>query len=159
MGRLRNFKKLKWKPFQIREENISVTNYWVDKRGRKCPTQEHLDIPRFSHFEILRWHTNPHYGKEQEYRDNGYVDSFGGDFLQSPTGSSIQKTFFTKPESCYMIASWQNMDHDEKTPDLKFVGSRPLEIDEEEWSTFLRIAKAGQAEIERQLNNFNEEGY
>lgn len=58
-----------------------------------------------------------------------------------------------------MIASWGNMDHDEKTPDLKFVGSRPLEIDEEEWSTFLRIAKAGQTEIERQLNNFNEEDY
>ena len=159
MGRLRNFEKLKWKPFQLREGNISVTNYWVDKRGRKCPTQEHLDIPRFSYFEILRWYANPHYGKEQEYRDSGYVDSFGGDFLQSPTGSSIQKTFFIKPESCYMIASWGNMDHDEKTPDLKFVGSRPLEIDEEEWSTFLRIAKAGQSEIERQLNNFNEEDY
>ena len=159
MGKIRNFEKLKWKPFQIREENISVTNYWLDEKGRKCPVQSHLDIPRFSYFEILKWDKNPYYGKEQEYRDKGYVDSFGGDFLQSPAGSSIQKTFFHKPESCYMLASWTNMDHDEKSPDLKFVGSRPMDLTEYEWIIFMRLANAGQIEIQRQLNNFNEEDY
>lgn len=152
MGRLRNYDQMKFKPFQIREGNISVTNYWTDEKGRKCPTQSHLDIPRFSFFEILRWYSNPHYGKEQEYRDMGYTDSFGGDFLQSPSGSSIQKTFFIKPESCYMIAHWEDLNDDECTPDLKFVGSRPLELtDENEWLLFMKLAKLGQEEIEKQL--------
>jgi hypothetical protein len=58
-----------------------------------------------------------------------------------------------------MLASWENMDHDEKTPDLKFVGSRPMDLTEYEWIIFMRLANAGQFEIQRQLNKFNEEDH
>jgi len=161
MGRLRNFNKLKWKPFELREGNISVRNFWRDKDGKKCPTQSHLDIPRFSYFEIVKWQENPYYGKLQEYLDNGWEISFGGEFLNRPGGgSSIQLTFFTgSPESCFMLASWSNMDHDEKSPDLKFVGSRPMDLNEEEQMIFMKLAKAGQEHIQEVLNNFNEEDY
>jgi hypothetical protein len=159
MGRLRNFDKLKWKPFQIREENISVTNYWTDENGKKCPMQSHLDIPRYSFFEIVKWEPNQYYGKLQEYLDNGWTISFGGEFLQKDH-TSISLSFFTKsPEHCFMLASWENMDHDEKTPDLKFVGSRPMDLTEYEWIIFMRLANAGQTEIQRQLNKFNEEDH
>jgi hypothetical protein len=159
MGRLRNFDKLKWKPFQIREENISVTNYWTDENGKKCPMQSHLDIPRYSFFEIVKWEPNQYYGKLQEYLDNGWTISFGGEFLQKDH-TSISLSFFTKsPEHCFMLASWENMDHDEKTPDLKFVGSRPMDLTEYEWIIFMRLANAGQFEIQRQLNKFNEEDH
>lgn len=159
MGRLRNFDKLKWKPFQLREENISVTNYWTDENGKKCPMQSHLDIPRFSFFEIVKWEPNQYYGKLQEYLDNGWAISFGGEFLQKDH-TSISLSFFTKsPEHCFMLASWENMDHDEKTPDLKFVGSRPMDLTEYEWIIFMRLANAGQTEIQRQLNKFNEEDH
>ena len=159
MGRLRNFDKLKWKPFQLREGSISVTNYWTDEDGKKCPMQSHLDIPRFSFFEIIKWEPNQYYGKLQEYLDNGWTVSFGGEFLQKDH-TSISLSFFTKsPESCFMLASWENMDHDEKSPDLKFVGSRPIDLNEEEQAIFMNIVKVGQKHIEKCLNKFNEEDY
>jgi hypothetical protein len=161
MGRLRNFKKIKWKPFQIREGAISVTNCWIDKDGKKCPMQSHLDIPRFSFFEIVKYEKNEYYGKLQEYLNDGWEISFGGEFLQSPSGGhSISLSAFTNlPETCYMLACWRNMDHDEKSPDLEFVGSRPMDLTEEEQSIFMKLAKQGQEHIEEILRNFNEEDY
>jgi hypothetical protein len=157
MGKLRNFNKIKWKPFQVREGNISVTNYWTNKEGKKCPVQSHLDIPRYSFFEILKWEPSPYYGKLQEYLNDGWEISFGGDFLQR-NHTSIQLSFFTHgPESCYMLAMWNNMDHDEKSPDLEFVGSRPFDLTPEEQLVFMKLAKEGQAHIENVLRKFNED--
>jgi len=158
MGRLRHFEKIKWKPFQMRIENICVTNYYIDDKSRKCSMQSHLKKPNFSFFEIVKWEANPYFGMEESYRDAGYEDSFGGDFLQKD-GHSIQKFFFIKNESCYMIAHWEDIDHDEKIPDLKFVGSRPFELDDDERETFMLLAKIGQEHIQKVLNNFNEEEY
>jgi hypothetical protein len=159
MGKLRNYEKIKWKPFQMREGSISVTNYWTDKDGKKKPVQSHLDIPRYSFFEILKWEPNQYYGKLQEYLNDGWEISFSGEFLQK-NHTSISLSFFTgNPESCYMLASWTNMDHDEKSPDLKFVGSRPMDLNEEEQSIFMKLAKSGQEHIEKCLNEFNEEDH
>ncbi len=156
MGKLRNFKKIKWKPFQVREGNISVTNYWIDKEGKKCPVQSHLDIPRYSFFEILKWEPIPYYGKLQEYLNDGWEISFGGEFLQK-NRTSIELSYFThSPESCFMLASWKNMDHDELSPDLVFVGSRPLELTPEEQLVFMKLAKEGQDHIENVLHKFDE---
>ena len=157
MGKLRNFEKIKWKPFQVREGNISVTNYWTDKEGKKCPVQSHLDIPRYSFFEILKWEPNGYYGKLQEYLDNGWEVSFGGEFLQTDRTSISLSLFTHSPESCYMLASWTNMDHDEKSPDLKFVGSRPMDLSPEERAVFMKLAKEGQEHIEKVLHKFNED--
>jgi hypothetical protein len=161
MGKLRNFKKIKWKPFQVREGSISVTNCWVDKDGKKKPVQSHLDIPRFSFFEIMKWQENKYYGKLQEYLDNGWEISFGGEFLQKIGGGhSISLSAFThSPETCYMLACWRDMDHDEKSPDLEFVGSRPFDLTEEEQVIFMRLAKQGQEHIQKVLEEFNEEEY
>ena len=46
---------------------------------------------------------------------------------------------------------WNNINHDEMTPDLEFVGGRVFDLPEEEVSIFMNIAKIGQEEIERQL--------
>jgi hypothetical protein len=67
--------------------------------------------------------------------------------------------FTNLPETCYMLACWRNMDHDEKSPDLEFVGSRPFDLTEEEQSIFMKLAKQGQEHIEEILRNFNEEDY
>lgn len=83
-------------------------------------------------YEIIKWSANPHFGKEQEYRDKGYVDSFGGDFLQSPTGGhNIQKTFFKSPETCYTIASIY-LNKREPDTELKSVGSRLLDLNKKD---------------------------
>ncbi len=78
-------------------------------------------------YEIVKWTENPHFGAEKAYRENGYEDSFGGDFLQNPNGSSIQKSFFQSPETCCTIAT---LHLNKKEPDIDFksVGSRLLDL-------------------------------
>jgi hypothetical protein len=156
MGKLNNFRKIKFKPFMIRKGNIMVSNYYEDERGKRHSRQSHLSGPKYGYWEILGIEQNPYYGKEDEYRQMGYEDSFGGDFLRKD-GHSIQKTFFTRPESKYMLAHWINLDHDEKTPDLIFVGSRPFDLEVEDQRTFMILAKAGQEELEKQLREFDED--
>lgn len=90
-------------------------------------------------YEIIKWSKNDHFGKEQEFRDNGYEDSFGGDFLQSPTGGhQIQKTFFKLPESCYTIA-FLHLNKKEPDVELKSVGSRLLDLTKEERKDFFEV--------------------
>ena len=149
MGRIYKFDKLKFEPFQCRIGDIQVRNFWMDG-GTPKSLQSHLKLAKFSYFEIVKFEKNPYFGKMQEYLDNGYVESFGGDFLQKP-GHSVQKTFFDREESCYTLATWDNMDHDELTPDLRFVGSRPFGLSKEELDIFMQIAALAQKEIERQL--------
>lgn len=90
-------------------------------------------------YEIIKWSANPYFGKEQEYRDKGYVDSFSGDFLQSPTGGhSMQKTFFKSTETCIMIASL-HLNKREPDVELESVGSRLLDLTEEERVDFFEV--------------------
>ena len=156
MGTLRNFKKIKFLPFKNRIGDISITNFYVNDKGIPKSLQDHLKYNPFSFFEILKHEKNFYYNKEQEYRDKGYVDSYGGDYLEKEN-TAIQRSFFDKPESVYMLAHWVKLDHDEKTPDLVFCGSRPFELTTEEQIVFMQLAKEGQEYIENILNEFEEE--
>ena len=142
----------------IRKGNLMVTNYWIDEKGKKQSLQSHLGDPKYSHWEIKRIEQNEYFGKEQEYREMGYEDSFGGDFLTNGT-RSIQKSFFTDPEMHFVIARWTSIDHDEKSPDLQYVGNRPFNMSVEDQRTFMVLAKLGQEELERQLYDFNEDEF
>lgn len=129
--------------------------------GTPKSLQSHLNLPKFSFFEIVKFEKNPYFGKYQEYIDNGYEESFGGDFLQKD-GHSIQKTFFDREESCYTLASWDNINHDELTPDLRFCGSRPFDLNTIDLDIFIQLSSIGQREIEKQLReltNENEDEY
>jgi hypothetical protein len=159
MGKLHNFNSIKFKPFEYREGNIKVTNFYMDKiTGKKKTLQSHLPYPAFSFFEILYVQKNIYYGKEEEMIKDGYSWSWGGSFLQKDN-VSIDKSCFVNEESSYMLAHWDNVDHDEKTPDIRFVGPRPMELSEEEQVLFMRLAKIGQVEIERQLNALDEDDF
>lgn len=155
MGTIYKFEKLTFNPFQCRIGNIQVRNFWMDK-GTPKTLQSHLKMPKFSFFEIVKFEKNPHFGKYQEYIDDGYEESFGGDFLQKD-GISIQKTFFDREESCYTLASWDRINHDELTPDLKFCGGRPFDLDTHDLEKFMQLALMGQKEIERQLRDLTNE--
>ena len=158
MGKLRNFNKIKFLPFKERVGDIAVTNFYINDKGIPKPLQDHLKYNPFSFFEILKYEKNSYYGREQEYLDNGYEESFSGDFLQKD-GSSIERIFFKKEESAYMLAHWDRMDHDEKIPDLLFCGQRPFDLTPEEQIIFMQLAKLGQEHIQQILNDFNEDEY
>ena len=155
MGTIYKFDKLKFNPFQSRIGDIQVRNFWMDG-GTPKSLQSHLNLPKFSFFEIVKFEKNPYFGKYQEYIDNGYEESFGGDFIQKP-GHSIQKTFFDREESCYTLASWDNINHDELTPDLRFCGSRPFDLNTTDLDIFMQLASIGQREIEKQLRELTKD--
>lgn len=94
-------------------------------------------------YEIIKWDLNPHFNKEEEYRKNGYVDSFGGDFLQKE-GHSIQKSFFINPEICYVLAFIKK---EKESWELRSIGDRLLNLNKEEWNEFYEVYKLGQSKL------------
>lgn len=148
MGSIQQFNKFKFKSFSKRIGNIAVINFY-EQDGKKKPVQSHLKRPKFSFFEIVKFYPNPYYGKESEYELNSWGDGYRP---KDSVGINISKSCFKNKEVMYMVASWDNIDHDELTPDLKFVGNRVFELDSEEREAFMKLAEIGQREIERQLN-------
>lgn len=150
MGRLNNFDRIKWMPYGERKGSISVTNFYMDN-GVPVPVQRQLKLSPFSYFEVLYWVENQYHGKLNEYLANGYkiIDDF-----VSNGAINISIKLFDKPETCYMLASWNNIDHDEMTPDLEFVGNRVFELTAEEKSIFMELAEKCQIHIQTTLNNF-----
>jgi hypothetical protein len=96
-------------------------------------------------YEIIKWESNPYFGKEQEYRDDGYVDSFGGDFLQKH-GHNIQKTFFNRKETCFVIAF---IEKGSESWELRSVGQILLDLTPEEWDDFHQVYTLGQAKLNK----------
>jgi len=151
MAEIYNFKKYKFKPFKKRIGDIAVINYY-EKDGKKKSVQGHLALPKFSFFEIVKFQENPFFQKESEYEL-----SSDPDYYRNKSGFGlINKSCFKNPESMFMLASWDNINHDELTPDLKFVGGRIFELNDEEKKIFLELAEIGQNEISRQLQKNKE---
>lgn len=160
MGKIHNFHKIKFKPFRVQKGSLAAGNFYKDLSGKKQPFQQHLKGPKFSYFEIVKEEPNPYFGKYEEYLENGYRESFGGEFIEKIDGSSsISRSCFLNETVSYVLAYWDNLDHDERTPDLKFVGSRPFDLTKDEQAVFMDLAAICQEEIEEQLNNFNEDYY
>jgi len=117
---------------KIRIKNIEFRKYKSSKK-------------KYPLYEIVKWSPNSFYNKEQEYRDNGYVDSFGDSFLQKDN-ASISKTYFINPESCYVIAFI------EKNNDMwcfRSVGERLLDLTPEEWNDLNQVYKLGQYKLNK----------
>jgi hypothetical protein len=154
MGKIYNFNKIQILPFKKRIGDIGITNFYMDGDVPR-PVQSHLDIPPFSYFEIVKYKSNPYYGKENEYEWEGDSALL---FLGEPGGyARVHKSCFVRPETMYMLASWKNINDDECSPDLKFVGSRPFELNEEEQKVFWELAKIGQEHITKILEEFRYE--
>jgi hypothetical protein len=116
----------------IRVNNIEFRKYTSSKTKKPL-------------YEIIKWIPNSCYGKEKEYRKNGYVDSFGGDFLKKGC-RSIQKSIFKNPESCYVLAF---IEKGSESWELRSVGERMLDLTHQEWLDFHQVYKKGQAKLNR----------
>ncbi len=157
MGKLYNFSRIQILPFKKRIGDLAVSNFWMNSDGVPESNQSHLPVPAFSYFEICKYEPNPYYGKLQEYISNGWELSFGGDFLEKERTSISMSFFEDMPETKYMLASWENLDHDECTPDLRLVGNRVFELTPAEQMTFLQLASIGQTHLETLLTKFSNE--
>jgi hypothetical protein len=100
-------------------------------------------------YEIIKWTNNPYYSKEQDYRKDGYIDSFGGDFLEKD-GHSIQKSFFENKQTCIVIAF---IEKGSESYELKSVGDRLLELTKEEKDDFFEVYKLGNKKLSKNESN------
>ncbi len=96
-------------------------------------------------YEIIKWSINPSYGKMQEYLDDGYVDSFGTDFLQKGN-SSVQKTKFELKETCFTVASL----HKSEDWSLQSVGGRICELSDDELLDFMEVYKFSDKKLNKE---------
>jgi hypothetical protein len=150
MGKNSNFDKIEFTPFSYRIGNLEVRNCYTDRKsGVKVPRNQNS---HFNHYEIVKWEKNPYYGNEKDY-------ILRGEYYQKKDSSEwsakIHESCFESSETCYVIAYWVNMAHDELTPDLQFVGMRPFELETQtEILLFMELAKAGQYRIENELQNY-----
>jgi len=115
---------------KIRINNIEFRKY------RATKTEEVF-------YEITKWQNNDYYGKEEEYRADGYVDD--GDYLRKDF-TNISKSLFKLPETCYMIASVHKYSEGWY---LKSVGERLLELTPEEWNDFHQVYTLGQSKLNK----------
>lgn len=129
MGKLKNFEKFEFQPFSIRIGNLEAANFYREANYEKKSMQSHLNLTLFSFFQIVKW---------EKHIQDSQIETHWHDGIP-------------KVEFCYMLASWENMDHDELTPDLSFVSNRPLQLSDEEREVFFRIAKFTQNHIEEEL--------
>ena len=103
--------------------------------GRKYTSTKTKD----TFYEIVLWRPNVYYNKEEEYRANGYEDSFSGDFLVK-NGRNIGKTLFIHKETCFALAHL-NLNKKEPDIDLNSVGSRLLDLTDDEIKDFFEVYK------------------
>ena len=150
MGKLRNFERINWKPFKKRIGNIEVSNFYINDEGIPKPNQGHL-TDSFNYFSVDKYYPNEYYGNEDKYEFDETTNSY-----KNGTFSSIHASCFKYPESKFMVAMWVDINHDEKVPDLKFVGNRPMDLNEQEFKDFWECVKIGQKHIESVLEDFDE---
>lgn len=136
-------------PFKKRIGNIGVINFYVDEFDVPKPVQEHTGCVPFSFFEIVKYQLNPYFQQE-----SAYVFDEKNNMYKSGGNISINPKCFEREESFFMLAMWENIDHDELTPDLKFVNARPINLNKQEQKIFFELAKIGQEHIEKILNEF-----
>ena len=111
---------------KIRRGNIGFKKYTSTK------TEEDL-------YEIVKLEPNPYYNKEEEYRDNGYIETYGEYSLQKGN-HIIDKTLFKNPESCYVLAWLKKSEYGFV---LESIMDRLTKLSTEEWNSFIEVYTTG----------------
>ena len=97
-------------------------------------------IYRPKEYEIVKWYENSYYGKEKQYLEQGYekVVYDDGSWGMKAKSHTINESCFKYPESCYVIA-WLKPNYGEPDIDMKTVGSRILDLEQDELDLFIKV--------------------
>lgn len=104
-------------------------------------------------YELIAWYPNQYYGrKEAMVKEDGYkYVEYDGDWGLSKNGYTINSSCFKNPESCYVVA-WLEPNYKEPDVNLVTVGSRLLELSEEDRETFFKVYKIANEMILDSMN-------
>lgn len=89
-------------------------------------------------YEIIKWKSNPYYGKKLEY--------FHEEWGLPKNGHTIDIEFFNTRETCFVIAF---IEKDSESWELRSVGERLLDLTPEEWNDFHQVYTLGQAKLNK----------
>lgn len=93
-------------------------------------------------YEFVKWEKNIYYGTEKELLDEGYerIEYDSGGWAMTRSNHTIDSSCFKNPETCYVIA-WLEPNRREPDVNLLSVGSRLLDLSEEDMDAFFRVYK------------------
>ncbi len=93
-------------------------------------------------YEFVKWEKNMYYGTEKELLDEGYerIEYDSGGWAMTRSNHTIDSSCFKNPETCYVIA-WLEPNRREPDVNLLSVGSRLLDLSEEDMDAFFRVYK------------------
>ena len=92
-------------------------------------------------YQIIKWEVNSYYGSEERMiNEDGYEKEYhpSGDWGLTKGMHTVNSSCFKNPETCYVIA-WLNPNRREPDVDMETVGSRMLDLEQDELSTFMRV--------------------
>lgn len=84
-------------------------------------------------YEIVKWQPNPYYGKEDEYEYDQVEQSYCKGNIH------ISKSCFENKETCFVVA-FVELNRKEE-PDIRIVGSRLLDLTNDEYMDFKKIMR------------------
>lgn len=97
----------------------------------------------FERYEIVKWYANSYFNKLNEYLDDGHI--IDGGFVRK-NNVSISLSFFNSEENCYTIAILE-YNHKEPDIDLRSIGSRILDLTNEERDDFFEVYRIANEKI------------
>lgn len=108
---------------------------------------------KFKEYEFVKWEKNMYYGTEKELSDEGYerIEFDNGDWAMTRSNHTIGSSCFKSPYSCYVIA-WLELNPREPDINLITVGSRLLDLSDEDRETFFRVYKISQELIMKEMS-------
>lgn len=101
-------------------------------------------------YEIVKWEECPYYQKENEYVQNGWELSDG---FYRKNNSNIDVSFFSLPETCYVVA-WLRVKRE--SIKLESVGRRILDLNKEEVEDFMEVYRIADEKINKYFNEQTE---
>ena len=135
------------------ELRTSLPLFVRDKdRKLKEPTEENR------YLEIVHWWPNTKYNKQGEYvrheRENGKGYYYTDPNEEFPI--RYDESCFMNPETCCSIARY-NYDEKEDLYELRFVGNRPLDLEDDDFNDFVEVIRKAKDIIETQVLNARKE--
>ena len=106
-------------------------------------------------YEIVKWEINQYYGQEKflvEWEGYEKIENEDGNWGLSKDFHTINSSCFKNPEVCYVIA-WLKPNRREPDVNMETVGSRMLELEQSELSTFIRVYRIAHELIMEEINN------
>jgi len=104
----------------------------------------------YSQYELIKFEENNIYNKEQEYINDGYEISFGGDYLFK-NNKQISRSLFELKETCFVIGYFKPNYNEPDDVQINIYGDRFSDLSPKELINAHTLIKETTIEIIKQI--------